>query len=614
MANVSLTQSIKEYLDDAVDTEGESYKVEGTIQSVVQNAIDAGLTLADYVKRDPDKAVKEAEASLNEWLNMQASAAIEGCIKTPAGEFTLNKNTVRLIMDRVDRAQKQLDMVNEIAFTAFKDGNRRRDQLIKVLYNKAINKGDMRAITYLFDRVDGRPGEAKTVDLDYDNAFNVYQIIHYLFDKQLEVLNSGVGTKLVCCSRRAGKTTMLVAAAIIECLRKPNTSCIYIGTTQEQTELLIDSTFNQLVDDLKLRDRKGKRLNWRKFDNGSMLLVRGLSSTKDFDIIRGHKGKVIVIDEFFHMKDHLLYYLVNEVLKPMQMDYADEFKFICAGTPPSVKGTYGETAWKTWEVPHFMWTFRDNPHPKSAELKVEYVENVLKEMGLDWMSPFARREYNCEWVYDDDLLLYPDYHCYDPREAVPQFHIDMVLFGLDYGVSDNDTLIGLAWDTANRRGYQFFESKFNRLDIKDRTISQLEFLRGEVERAWDMAFDFFPSYDLREANKRILWDADDNDQHITDDLNKNVRCRRDNTLRLNIQNAHKTDRVIMYDKIRDLLRTAGLLLIKGSKTAEECDKTVLKRGPNGQVYPEVDLKAYHPDLLPAMRYALWNVIGYEKAK
>ena len=80
-------------------------------------------------------------------------------------------------------------------------------------------------------------------------------------------------------------------------------------------------------------------------------------------------------------------------------------------------------------------------------------------------------------------------------------------------------------------------------------------------------------------------------------------------LDLNIANAHKTDKVIMFDKIRDLLRTGGLLLIADGKTEHEALSTIMKRGPNGEVYAEVDMKAYHPDLLPAMRYALWNAIG-----
>ena len=35
----------------------------------------------------------------------------------------------------------------------------------------------------------------------------------------------------------------------------------------------------------------------------------------------------------------------------------------------------------------------------------------------------------------------------------------------------------------------------------------------------------------------------------------------------------------------------------------------MRRGVNGEVYPEVDDSVYHPDLLPALRYAMFNVIG-----
>jgi hypothetical protein len=584
-------------------------KIEGSVASVIENAVEAGLTLQQYVIRNPEKAIREAEATLAEWLKIQTQAAIEGSISTQNGSFAINRNTTKLIEKRVEAAQWQLDKVNEYAYTAWSDGEKRRDHLIRTIYNRAVNKGDMKAALYLIDRVDGRPGESKVADLDYDNAYNVYQIIHLLFDKQLEVLNSGNGTKLMCCSRRSGKTLLLVSAAMIECLRVPNTTCVYIGETMELTEQIIDSTANQIIDACQLRDRKGKRLSWKHFDNGSHILVRGLSNTKDPDQIRGNKAKIIVIDEFFHLKSELLEYLQREVLQPMQMDYADDYKFLCAGTPPSIKGTYGEYAWKNWEVPHFFWTFRDNPHPVEVEKREQYVENVLHEKGLDWSSPYARREYGGEWIYDDDLLLYPEYHTYDPREAIPQFNIDQVLFGIDYGVSDSDTLIGVAWDNTQHRGYVFHEDKFNRLDIKDRTISQLQYLRGQICVAWRRALEFFPSLSPHEANKRIMWDADDNNQHVTDDFN--INCRLDDfpDLRLNIMNAHKTDKVMMFDKIRDLLRTAALLLIKESKTVRECEMTVLKRGANGEVYPEVDDKVFHPDLLPALRYALWNVLG-----
>ena len=610
----TITASVRDYLDDSVTTLIPSLaKGEGE-KSVIAKAASEGLTLQQYVQKDAAKAIAEAEQNVSYWLGIEEAVILSGGVDVDGEFVAVNKNTAKLLQHRVEIAQTVLLRVNEYALTTFQDGEQRRNHLIRTLYNRAINKNDTKALIYLIDRVDGKPGENKEIELDYDNAYNVYMIIHTLFKEQLEVLNSGSGTRMICCSRRAGKTHLCAAILLIECLRKPNTRAIYIGETMELSEQLLDSAFNEIIDSCNLRDRKGKRLDWKHLDNGSSILVRGLSNTKDPDQIRGNKAKIIVIDEFFHLKSELLEYMHREVLQPMQLDYADDYMFLCVGTPPSIKGTFGELAWKTWDVPHFMWTYRENPHPTSLEARDAYVENILKEKGLTWDSPFARREYKGEWVYDDDLLLYPDYKTYNPREAIPQFHVDMVLIGIDYGVGDNDSIIGIAWDTEARRGYEFHCEKFNRLDITDRTISQLQYLKEQVKYVWREALDFFPNMEAREANKRILWDADDNDQHVTDELNMNVRLDEFPELRLNIQNAHKTDKIMMFDKIKDLLRTASLLLIEDGKTADECDKTVLKRGPNGQVYPEVDSKVFHPDLLPAMRYALYNVIGLEAAK
>ena len=623
----SLTASVKQMFYDSADNGlpiMPSSVVQGTINnddlSIYEITSKLGISVQDFVQQDPAYAVKVAEGQLAYWQGILTQAALTGALTTldENGEevqYAVSKNQTKLIEIRVQQAQKQLDYVQELAYTAYKDGEQKKDVLLRSMYNRAVKSGDTRAAIYLIDRVDGRPAETKTADLDYDNAYNIYMIIHTLFDKQLEVLNSGNGMKLICCSRRAGKTRLLVAILLIEALRRPNTICIYIGETAELSEQLINAAANEIVDTCHLKDKRGRRFDWKKIDNGSMIMVRGLSNTKDPDQIRGNKAKVIVIDEFFHLKSELLEYLQTEVLEPMQMDYADDYKFICAGTPPQIKGTYGEYVWKNWDVDHFTWTWEDNPHPVDVEARRKYIESKLTEKGLDWNSTYARREYMGEWAYDDDLVLYPEFHTYNPREAIPSFNITRVLFGIDYGVGDNDTIFGIAWDDEAGRGYQFWEDKFNRLDIKDRTISQLEYLKGQVKSAWRTALDFFPTLSPHEANKRILWDADDNDQHVTDELNINIRLSGTlngedlSTLRLNIQNAHKTEKVMMFDKIRDLLRTAGLLLIEEGKAAHECVSTVMKRGPNGEVYPEVDMKAYHPDLLPAMRYALWNVLG-----
>ena len=589
-------------------------------ESIYEIARNNDMTVQQFVQKDPEYALRMAEHVYAEWLNVSTAAALKGALTLSDDtgtmhDYALNKNQTRILELRVRAAKEQLDYVNDCCLTVALEGDKAKDVLERAMYKRAL-AGDTKLAIYLHDRVDGRPAESKVAELDYDNVANIYLILKTLFDKQLEVLNSGNGTKLVCCSRRAGKTHMLVALLLIECLRKPRTKCMYIGETMELSEGLINKAVNDIIDACNLKDKKGRRLNWRRLDNGSEIMVRGLSNTKDPDQIRGNAAKVIVIDEFFHLKSELLEYMQREVLEPMQLDYADDYMFICAGTPPQVKGTYGEYVWKNWDCDHFQWTWRDNPHPVALEARETYIEGLLQEKGLDWTSSFARREYNGEWAYDDDLLLYPEFHTYDPSEAIPTIKPTRIFFGIDYGVGDNDTIFGCVWNDDEHRGYQFWEDKFNRLDIMDRSISQLEYLCDRVSKAWEAAFDMFGhDLDPKEVNKRILWDADDNDQHLTDYMNINIfreyldENNQSKKLSLNIENAHKTDKTIMYDRIRDVLRKGDLLVMKGSKLENELVSTILKRGPNGEVYTEVDMKAYHPDLLPAMRYAMYNALG-----
>ena len=605
---------------------------EESLDSIYEKASSCHKSLIDFIQSDPEYAVMYAETSYSKWTNVLTQAALTGAINTSDGTVALSRNQVKALELRVNQAKKELDMVTDYAMSFMGGDGKKRDHLIRLLYINATMRRDTRAITYLIDRIDGRPGESRVAELSYDNAYNIYMILHTLFDKQLEVLNTGNGTSLICCSRRAGKTHLLVALSIIECMRRPNTTCIYVGETMQLTEDLVDDAVNKLIEACHLKDRKGNTFNWRKMDNGSQLLVRGLSNTKDPDQIRGRGAKVIVIDEFFHLKSDLLGYIQREVLKPMQMDYAGDYKFICAGTPPPNKGTFGEMAWKTWEVPHFKWTWRQNPYPSKLEDREAYVEKEIHDMGLSWETPFIRREYLGEWAYDDDLVLYPNYRTWDPDPSVgamPQWKISRVFFGIDYGVSDNDTLVGFAWSDDEGKGYEFFEAKFSRLDINDRTMSQLEYLKLQVMTAWREALDYFIDFSTfrpvngqssvedmqkqaKEANKRILWDADDSDQHVTQELSIGCRFEDDEILApltLQIANAHKTDKKIMWDKIDELMRTGRLLIMKGGKLEQECVSTILLRGPNGEIYSEIDDKVYHPDLLPAMRYALWNVLG-----
>ena len=328
-----------------------SFELLPQFDSIYEVARSQDMTLQEFVQKDPQYALRVAENSYANWNNLLTSASITGGLEMPGDDgeverYAVSKNQTKLIELRVKEAKEQLDKVSDLVITYTKEGENRKDTLERAMYARAL-KGGTRLAIYLHDRVDGRPAETKQVEYDYDNAYNIYAIIKTLFDKQLEVLNSGNGTKLICCSRRAGKTHLLVALLMIECMRKPRTQVMYIGETMELSEALVNKAAQDIIDVCQLKNKRGMRFDWKHFDNGSNILIRGLSNTKDPDQIRGKAAKVIVIDEFFHLKSELLEYMQREVLEPMQMDYADDYMFVCAGTPPKVKGTYGEQVWKS---------------------------------------------------------------------------------------------------------------------------------------------------------------------------------------------------------------------------------------------------------------------------
>ena len=240
VSNISFTETARQLFNEEVKLPW--YKsemrdqVDEDLDSIYEIAAAHHISVVEFVMNDPEYAVMCVEMSYAKWTNVLTQASLTGSIATSDGTVQITKNQIKAIELRIKQARYELDSITEMAMSIAGAGSK-RDHLIRTLYMNAIMRRDTKALIYLIDRNDGKPGEARVAELSYDNAYNIYMILHTLFDKQLNVLNAGNGTILVCCSRRAGKTHLLVAACIVECLRKPNTTCIYI---ERQWNLLKD--------------------------------------------------------------------------------------------------------------------------------------------------------------------------------------------------------------------------------------------------------------------------------------------------------------------------------------------------------------------------------------
>jgi hypothetical protein len=597
-----IAEGLKDYLSAVETTVIAPKSVQDYEGSVYSAAVSKGMTLREFVSTDPYSALLVAERCVTEWTDFMTEAILSNRVTTKYGTARLNKSMADLFKLRLDQARHELIEVRKIVDSITYTGSR-TDKLINTLYNRAVENGDTRALLYIVDKIDGKIGTSVTTEKDY--AANIYLILHSLFDRQLEVINSGPGTKICCCSRRSGKSHLAVAMALISSLSTPQSNVLYIGETQRMAERIFGKAADQMVETLHLKDMTGKRLNWKKLDNGSEIIIRGLSNTKDPDSIRGLRAQVIIIDEFFHLKSELLQYLQAEVLEPMQLDYANSYKQLLIGTPPKFRQTYGEHVWKTFEFPKYQWTWEDNPYIKDG---LRYLERVCKEKGIAMNSPYVLREYYGQWVFETDFLLFPDYYTYLPEEQIPNYNINIIDIGIDYGTSDYTAIVGIAWDSEMCRGFVFYEKKFNVLTCPN-GMGMLQYLKNVVKDCWRISLDFFPSLSKKDANRRIRWSADSTDQMLTQELNRGVKLESYPELSLQIIDAHRSEKSIMEDKMRDIFRTGALLLPKGGECAMECELTTLKRDDAGNPTREIDHKHFHPDILSALRYALWHIIG-----
>jgi hypothetical protein len=320
----SLTSNIKTFLKSDTELSKPSIATPLDVDSVYDVAGMYNITVNDYIQQYPKEAKIVAERNLAKWSKILGDAILTGYVMYEGTSTRLTKNHTDLFKIRVAQAEKELEEVSKIIRTIPLEGQSKGDQLISSAFDVAVN-GNVTAIKYLVDRVDGKIGEpvkdaAETYDLQ------IYKILHSLFDKQLQVIHNGTGAVIARCSRRAGKTHLAVAAALISCLSKPYTRCVYISETAKKAEMLFSEAFNEIVQKNDLTDTKGNRLNWRRLDNGSSVMIRGMSTLEDPDVIRGFKAEVIILDEFFHMKSLLLEYLIREVLQPMQMDFRKTYK------------------------------------------------------------------------------------------------------------------------------------------------------------------------------------------------------------------------------------------------------------------------------------------------
>lgn len=442
----------------------------------------------------------------------------------------------------------------------------------------------------ILDKLD----EQHQKEMANDTEFIQYKLFKQFFKEQREVLYEINHSKriAVCCSRRAGKTD-LASGAINIAAMIPNTRIIYVNLTYTNAlNQIFENTVERSENAGLVITNSSKSSGEIEWSNGSSLRICGNSNNAEIDKLRGEKRvSLVIIDEFFHQRN--MEYAINEVIGPLMLDISNS-TILCLGTPPRIPKTYGERVWKTekgWKK--FHWTAEENPYIPNYS---EFIEELCKNKGITKDAPFIQREYfGVIGAYDTEAQVMKDYKTYvagEPLDFVPE----KVAIGIDWGFSDNNAIIALAYNNEKARVIE--ERKFNRASVSE--------IIKQVQEVYSNSKKF-----LIENNKN----ANISDVSLYCDTNaKEIVYELYTVQKLPAYCAYKYNKQLAISQMSEFCRTSQIVVPADGILSDEFDRILYKRDDEDNILPEIDEDLYHGDAFYALLYAvrqMWYDTGHE---
>ena len=360
----------------------------------------------------------------------------------------------------------------------------------------------------ILSKLDAETDKALAKDVD----FLEYRLMKLLYDKQREVfLDDMIHKKILIGSRRLGKTTLGTRLMVKDCIR-PNRHALFIGLKFETAiNLAFDETVRVAESVGLVITKKSKNDGNIEFTNGSKITFKGNYTVRAQDTnFQGDHYSLVVIDEVQSQKN--VQHLIDDLLRPAMTDYPDS-TMLLTGTPPRIKGTYAEKIWKEFKGwKHYSWTMADNPFIINENHTVEsIIEDICREKGITPDAPFIKREYFGSWEYDLESMVFKDYQKY--KEIPATFIPTDIAIGTDYGFSDYNSIIALAYNRTTSQAYVISERKFNKATVTD------------IINACKEVFEYCKKFAIeRNSNfdfAKLAFYCDTSDQSITYELNTN---------------------------------------------------------------------------------------------
>ncbi len=434
----------------------------------------------------------------------------------------------------------------------------------------------------ILSKLDAETDKALAKDVD----FLEYRLMKQLYDRQRDVyLDDMIHKKIIIGSRRIGKTTLATRLMVKDCIR-PNRHALFIGLKFETAiNLAFDETVRMAESIGLVITKKSKNDGNIEFTNGSKITFKGNYTVRDQDTnFQGDHYSLVIVDEVQSQKN--VQHLLDDLIRPAMSDYADS-TIVLTGTPPRIKGTYAEKVWKEFKGwKHYSWTMAENPFIINENHTVEsMIEDICREKEITPDAPFIKREYFGSWEYDTESMVFKDFKVY--KELPKTFIPTDIAIGTDYGFSDYNSIIALAYNRTTGQAYVINEKKFNKATVTD------------IINACKEVYEFCKKFAIeRNSNfdfAKLAFYCDTSDQSITYELNTNYK--------IPAYNCYKYDKKMAIAQLSDWCRTGKIMVLENGALQDEFERTVYKRDEQDNITSEIDDDLFHPDAMDALLYA-----------
>ena len=416
-----------------------------------------------------------------------------------------------------------------------------------------------------------------------DIDFMHYKLLKNLFKEQRDFLmdDTQYRKQIAICGRRAGKTYSNARRLAWTCI-KPNSPCLYLNLNFSNAINQMWDETHKAVEEVGLRiKQESKAEGYIEFTNGSKITFRGNTNKAEADKGRGYSYRLVIIDECGHQKN--MQYLMDEVLRPCMADFADSV-LIATGTPPRVPHTWCEKAWNDTTFKKYHWTMFENPHMPDPEA---FIHEECISKGVTRESSFIQREYyGTMGAYDTEAQVFKGRQTYTIPANPETLNFTNICIGVDFGFSDYNAVVTLAYNKNTRQAWILKENKFNHSDI----TGIVNVIKEHDEAAKELLMK-------RGLNPEVDVFADNNEKSIIAELKRNYGVR--------AYPAWKHDKAMAIEQLAEELRTGRMVIPAKGALDDEMDSILYKRDEGTDaIIPELDEDlGIHPDIMMALLYA-----------